>query len=214
MGRLRAGYLGGLAAWASLPSAILMTAFAFGASALNGPVGNGILHGLKVVAVAIVAQAMWGMARTLRPDRVRASIAGIAVMILVFSASSIAQIGTIVMAGMAGWWLCRAGSTTSSKFITVPVSCRVGGITLCLFLLLLLILPATRDLSQGIGLFDAFYRSGALVFGGGHVVLPLLSNAFVTPGWVSQETSLAGYSAIGFSSYASGRDVEKAFANL
>jgi chromate transporter len=197
LGLVRAGYLGGLAAWAgfTLPSAILMTAFAFGASALDGPIGNGILHGLKLVAVAIVAQAVWGMARSLCPDRTRASIAGIAVLILVFGASSVAQIGTIVMGGIAGWWLCRTGTTTSSKFVRVPVSRRVGGIALCLFFLLLLILPAMRDFSQGIGLFDAFYRSGALVFGGGHVVLPLLSSAFVAPGWVSQESFLAGYGA-------------------
>jgi chromate transporter len=197
VGLLRAGYLGAFAAWVgfTLPSAILMTAFAFGASILHGPIGNGILHGLKIVAVAVVAQAVWGMTRTLCPDRVRASIAGIAVLILVFSASSIAPIGTIVMGGIAGWWLCRAATTTSSKFISVPVSRRVGCVALCLFFLLLFILPATQKLSQGIGLFDAFYRSGALVFGGGHVVLPLLSDALVTPGWVSQESFLAGYGA-------------------
>jgi chromate transporter len=172
-----------------------MTAFAFGASAVNGPIGNGMLQGLKLVAVAIVAQAVWGMARTLCPDRVRALIAGIAVVVLVFSTSFLAQIGTIVMGGIAGWWLCRTASPATSKFISVPVSRRVGGNALCLFFLLLLILPVTRDLSQGIALFDAFYRSGALVFGGGHVVLPLLSDAFVTPGWVSQESFLAGYGA-------------------
>jgi chromate transporter len=197
MGLLRAGYLGGLAAWVgfTLPSAILMTAFAFGASALSGPIGNGMFHGLKLVAVAIVAQAVWGMARTLCPDRVRASIAGVAVFILVFSASSTAQIATMVMGGIAGAWLCRTGSSTSSKFITVPVSRCMGGSALCLFFSLLLILPLTRHLSQGIGLFEAFYLSGALVFGGGHVLLPLLSNAFVTPGWVNQESFLAGYGA-------------------
>jgi chromate transporter len=195
IGLLRAGYWGGLGAWVgfTLPSAILMTAFAFGASAVNGAIGNGMLHGLKLVAVAIVAQAVWGMARTLCPDRVRALIAGIAVVILVFSASSFAQIGTIVIGGIAGFWLCRTATPACSKFISVPVSRRVGGIALCLFFLLLLILPATQEFSQGIALFDAFYRSGALVFGGGHVVLPLLSDAFVTPGWVSQESFLAGY---------------------
>jgi chromate transporter len=197
IGLLRAGYLGGLAAWVgfTMPSAILMTALAFGANSVSGPIGTGVLHGLNLVAVAIVAQAVWGMARMLCPDRVRASIAGMAVLILVSIGSSIAQIGTIILGGIAGWWLCRSASATTSKFIRVPVSRRVGGFALCLFFVLLLILPATRDVSQGIGLFDAFYRSGALVFGGGHVVLPLLSTAFVTPGWVSKESFLAGYGA-------------------
>ncbi len=197
LGLIRAGYLGGLAAWIgfTLPSAILMTAFAFGASALDGPIGTGVLHGLKLVAVAIVAQAVWGMVRTLCPDRVRASIAAAAVLILVASSSSLAQMGTIALGGIAGLWLCRQPALASAKLLGQQVSRRVGVIALMIFFGLLVALPVLRDSSRGVELFDAFYRSGALVFGGGHVVLPLLSNAFVTPGWVSQESFLAGYGA-------------------
>ena len=110
LGLIRAGYWGGLAAWIgfTLPSAILLTAFAFGVGALGGPIGSGVLHGLKLVAVAIVAQAVWGMARTLCPDRTRASIAGIAAVILLFHTASAVQIGAIALGGIAGLWLCRA----------------------------------------------------------------------------------------------------------
>src|SRR5262250_694248 len=110
LGLMHAGYLGGLAAWVgfTLPSAIALVLFAYGVSALKGEIGSGLLHGLKLVAVAIVAQAVWGMARTLCPDRERASIAVIATLIVLFSPSSIAQIGAIVLGGIAGLWLCRA----------------------------------------------------------------------------------------------------------
>jgi chromate transporter len=197
LGLIRAGYWGGLAAWTgfTLPSAILLTAFAYGAGALGGPVGMGIIHGLKLVAVAIVAQAVWGMARTLCPDRQRASIAGVAALMILFSTSSVAQIGTIVMGGLAGFWLCRTSAPTSTASLGAPVSRRVGTITLTTYLVLLAALPALGRISQSVELFDAFYRSGALVFGGGHVVLPLLSKAFVTPGWVNEDTFLAGYGA-------------------
>jgi chromate transporter len=197
LGLIRAGYWGALAAWTgfTLPSAILMTAFASGASALGGPLGLGVLHGLKLVAVAIVAQAVWGMARTLCPDRQRASIASIAAFMILFSTSAVAQVGTILMGGIAGLWLCRQPAPSSAKILGVPVSRRVGVLALASFFILLIALPALSGLSHGVELFDAFYRSGALVFGGGHVVLPLLSKAFVTPGWVSQDSFLAGYGA-------------------
>jgi chromate transporter len=197
LGLMRAGYWGALAAWTgfTLPSAILMTAFAFGASALGGPLGSGVLHGLKLVAVAIVAHAVWGMARTLCPDRARASIASVAALMILFSTSAVAQIGTILMGGIAGLWLCRQPAASSAKPLGVPVSRRVGVIALISFFVLLVALPELGESSRGVELFDAFYRSGALVFGGGHVVLPLLSNAFVTPGWVSQNSFLAGYGA-------------------
>jgi chromate transporter len=197
LGLIRAGYLGGLAAWTgfTLPSAILLTAFAYGAAALGGPIGAGVLHGLKLAAVAIVAQAVWGMARTLCPDRQRASIACVAVLMLLFSTSSVAQLGTILMGGIAGFWLCRAGAPNAAGSFGVPVSRRAGFMALTLFFSLLVALPVLGRFSQGAQLFYAFYRSGALVFGGGHVVLPLLSKAFVTPGWVSQDSFLAGYGA-------------------
>ena len=200
IGLMRAGFLGGLAAWTgfTLPSAIALVLFAYGASTLGGPVGAGLLHGLKLVAVAIVAQAVWGMARSLAPDRERASIAAIGALIILFSASSIAQIAAIALGGVAGLWLCRAAPAPSAAgHLSVPVSRAAGVAALAIFCLLLAGLPLLRVLapSDTAALADAFYRSGALVFGGGHVVLPLLREAFVTPGWVSDDVFLAGYGA-------------------
>lgn len=208
VGLMRAGYLGGAAAWTgfTLPSAILLVLFAYGAGNLHGAIGAGLLHGLKLVAVAIVAQAVWGMARTLCPDRERASIAAIASLIILFSGTSIAQIGAIVFGAVAGLWLCRNGQPGEPGqpgrpgqpgHFVVPVSRKVGIAALIVFFALLAGLPFLRNLGAGSGaaLFDAFYRSGALVFGGGHVVLPLLREAFVTPGWVSDDAFLAGYGA-------------------
>jgi chromate transporter len=201
LGLMRAGYLGGLAAWVAftLPSAIALVLFAYGASALEGEIGSGLLHGLKLVAVAIVAQAVWGMARTLCPDRERASIAVVAALVILLSSSSVAQIGAIVFGGMAGLWLCRAPAATPSDqgHMSVPVSRRVGLLALVVFFLLLAGLPILSSLthSQAVALFEAFYRSGALVFGGGHVVLPLLREATVAQGWVTDDVFLAGYGA-------------------
>ena len=196
---MRAGYLGGLAAWAgfTLPSAIALVLFAYGASALSGPIGIGLLHGLKLVAVAIVAQAVWGMARVLSPDRERASIAVVAALIVLFSTSTLAQIAALAMGGVAGLWLCRAAPQPTTGHIAVPVSRAVGLVALLVFFLLLVGLPVLRGLGlwPGGALFEAFYRSGALVFGRGHVVLPLLREPFVTPGWVSDDLFLAGYGA-------------------
>jgi chromate transporter len=198
IGLIRAGYLGGLAAWTgfTLPSAIALLLFAYGANALGGPVGLGLLHGLKLVAVAIVAQAIWGMSRTLCPDRQRASIALIATLIVLCGASSLGQIAAILFGGVAGLWLCRTPSLESTGAIVVPVTRNAGIASLVVFILLLAGLPLLRALGlPQAALFDAFYRSGALVFGGGHVVLPLLRSAFVAPGWVSDDTFLAGYGA-------------------
>ena len=199
IGLMRAGYAGGLAAWTgfTLPSAIVMVLFAYGAGALSGPLGAGLLHGLKLVAVAIVAQAVYGMARTLCPDRERASIAVAAALIILFSTSSIAQIGSIVLGGAAGLWLCRGAPPAIADHLAVPVSRTAGLVALSAYFVLLLGLPILRSLepAQGLAVFEAFYRSGALVFGGGHVVLPLLREAFVTPGWVSDDVFLAGYGA-------------------
>jgi chromate transporter len=199
IGLMRAGYRGALAAWTgfTLPSAIALVLFAYGAGTLSGPAGTGLLHGLKLVAVAIVAQAVWGMARTLCPDRERASIAMVAALIILFSASAIAQISDILLGGIAGLWLCRGAPPTATGHIVMPVSRTAGVVALVVFFVLLvglLILQSLR-IWPGVALFDDFYRSGALVFGGGHVVLPLLREAFVTPGWVSDDAFLAGYGA-------------------
>jgi chromate transporter len=191
------GLLGGLAAWFAftMPSALILFAFAMGAAAFKGPVAEGFLHGLKLVAVAVVAQAIWGMSRTLTPDRARAGIALAAIAIVVFFAGSFGQIAAIALGACAGLWLCRGDVAPVSGHLNFPVTRRAGIIALVLFAALLLIppvvVPATG--SQALALFDAFYRSGALVFGGGHVVLPLLQAQVVAPGWVGNEAFLAGY---------------------
>jgi len=199
IGLMRAGYLGALAAWTgfTLPSAIVLVLFAYGAGSVSGPLGAGLLHGLKLVAVAIVAQAVWGMARTLCPDRERASIAVAAALIILFSGSVLSQIGSILLGAIAGLWLCRAAPPAEHGHFAVPVSRGVGFAALIAFFVLLAGLPLLQELHlwQGVAVFDAFYRSGALVFGGGHVVLPLLREAFVPPGWVSDDAFLAGYGA-------------------
>jgi chromate transporter len=199
IGLIRAGYGGALAAWAgfTLPSAILMVLFAYGAGTLSGPIGTGLLHGLKLVAVAIVAQAVWGMARSLCPDRARASIATLSALIILSSTSSLAQIGAIALGGVLGLWLCREAPPAADGHIAIPVSRRTGFAALAAYFVLLVGLPIAQTLSgsTALALFDAFYRSGALVFGGGHVVLPLLREAFVTPGWIGDDAFLAGYGA-------------------
>ncbi|MEH2532085.1 chromate transporter [Bradyrhizobium sp. AZCC 1614] len=191
------GLLGGLAAWLAftMPSAIILFAFALGASVLTGPFAEGILHGLKLVAVAVVAQAIWGMASSLTPDRERAAIALAAVAIVVFVGGSFGQIGAIALGALAGLWLCRGSAPAPTGHLGFSVSHRHGAAALVLFAVLFLITPlvTAQTGSQGLALFDAFYRSGALVFGGGHVVLPLLQAEVVTPGWVSNADFLAGY---------------------
>jgi chromate transporter len=192
------GLLGGLAAWFAftMPSAIILFAFALGATIFTGPFAEGVLHGLKLVAVAVVAQAIWGMARSLTPDRERAAIALAAVAIVVFIGGSFGQIGAIALGALAGLRLCRAnGGPTATGQLGFSVSRRHGIAALVLFAVLFLVTPlvAAKTGSQGLALFDAFYRSGALVFGGGHVVLPLLQAEVVTPGWVSNADFLAGY---------------------
>jgi chromate transporter len=199
LGLVRAGYLGGLLSWVgfTLPSALALLLFAYGASSMSGPVGTGLLHGLKLVAVAIVAQAVWGMARTLCPDRERASIAGGAALIVLLSTSAFSQLAAILFGAIAGAWLCRKNPSATGEQAPIKVSRRVGVAALAAFFGLLFGLPLLRGLtdSQAIAMMEAFYRSGALVFGGGHVVLPLLQGAVVAPGWVSEDAFLAGYGA-------------------
>jgi chromate transporter len=207
IGLMRAGFVGGLAAWTgfTLPSAIALTLLAFGAdaafqgSSAVASVAMGLVHGLKLAAVAIVAQAVWGMARTLCPDLRRAAIAIGAAVAVSAGISSMMQVAVLLCGGVLGIWLCRAPTPVSglaapvSRFAT-PVSRAVGTTSLALFALLLFGLPLLRGWHAA-ALFDAFYRSGALVFGGGHVVLPLLHEAFVPSGWVSDDVFLAGYGA-------------------
>ena len=197
VGLLRGGFLGGLAAWAgfTLPSAILMVLFAYGAGGIaNSSLGAGLLHGLKLVAVAIVAQAVMGMARTLCPDRIRASIATVALIVTLIAPWSIAQLAVIIAGGFAGLLLCKASAEAAGAARLVPVSRGAGLACLAAYVVLLAVafIPAPPG---AVAMFDAFYRSGALVFGGGHVVLPLLRNAVAAPGWVPDSVFLAGYGA-------------------
>jgi chromate transporter len=195
LGLMRGGLIGALAAWAAftLPSALLLVLFAFSTSAFEGPLGVGLIHGLKIVAVAVIAQALWGMARNLAPDRERASIALAALLIVIFMAGAAGQAAAILIGGIAGLWLCRATPGATAGHLTFPVSKRVGTVSLVLFALLLLLLPFAAGTGQGVALFDSFYRAGSLVFGGGHVVLPLLQAEIVMPGAVSNDAFLSGY---------------------
>ncbi len=199
LGLLRAGPWGALAAWVAftLPSAILLVAFAYGASLLDNVVGAGMVTGLKIVAVAIVAQAVWGMARSLTPDARRASIAVGAALIVLFLAGSTGQVVAIVLGALAGLAFCRSGTGDITGTLHLPVSRRAGAIALTLFALLLVGLPvAAAALPRvAVEIADGFYRAGALVFGGGHVVLPLLQAEAIDGGWVSAEQFLAGYGA-------------------
>jgi chromate transporter len=199
LGLMRAGYLGALAAWTgfTLPSAIALVLFAYGASGLSGSAGTGLVHGLKLVAVAIVAQAVWGMVRSLCPDRERASIATISALVILMSSSAMAQTGAIILGALAGLWLCRAGQANGFSRLPIPVSRTLGLGALAAFFALLFGLPIMERVwhASDLGHFAAFYRSGALVFGGGHVVLPLLREAVVAPGWISDDAFLTGYGA-------------------
>ncbi|MDO5630376.1 MAG: chromate efflux transporter [Paracoccus sp. (in: a-proteobacteria)] len=197
LGLTRAGWAGAAAAFVAftLPSALLLMSFALWAAWLSGPVGQGALHGLKIAAVAIVAQAVWGMARSLCPDRERAAIAVLAVAMLAFLPGALGMIGAIVVGGLAGLLLGRGQATQNAAALPVPVSRRVGLAALATFALLLLLLPMAADGRHLLALTDAFYRAGSLVFGGGHVVLPLLEAEVVRPGWVSADKFLAGYGA-------------------
>ncbi|MCO5144922.1 MAG: chromate efflux transporter [Aquamicrobium sp.] len=201
LGLQRAGAKGALAAWVgfTLPSAILLVLFAWSAGAIAGPLGLGLLHGLKVAAVAIVAQAVWGMARALCPDRQRAGIAVAAVVIVTVLGGVSGQFAAILAGALAGLWLCRDESAGQGQDagLHFPVSKAAGVAALAVFALLLVGLPllAAAVPMQALAVVDAFYRAGALVFGGGHVVLPLLEAEIVAPGWVSADAFLAGYGA-------------------
>ncbi|HEX3994825.1 MAG TPA: chromate efflux transporter [Acetobacteraceae bacterium] len=202
LGLMRGGWLGGLAASAgfTLPSALVMLVFAYVAADLNGPLGVALLHGLKLVAVAIVAQAVWGMASSLCPDRTRAGIAVVGLALVTAVGSAAGQISAIILGGCAGALLCQAApaAVATGALPSMPVSRRLGLSFIAVFAVLLVVPPLLLTggmRSQSLALFEAFYRSGALVFGGGHVVLPLLRDAVVAPGWVSPDAFLAGYGA-------------------
>lgn len=197
LGLIRGGLPGALTAWFAftLPSALLLLAFAMGASLFQGPVGEAVIHGLKLVAVAVVAQAVWGMAHKLCPDRQRAAIALGALLALAFLPTTGGQIGVIILGGMAGLVLCRHLPQAQTDSLEIPVPRILARLSLVGFFGLLAGLPllVAWNGSPELALFEALYRAGALVFGGGHVVLPLLEGSMVDSGRMSADTFLAGY---------------------
>lgn len=203
LGMHRAGLLGAILASVcfTLPSALLMIAFAYGVAVMGDLRSAGWLHGLKLAAVAVVAQAVWGMGKKLCTDRARISICLLSAAVILGAPGALSQIGVIAAGGLAGWTLYRRTAAT----VSLPVEERAGrhhvaaAAALVAFGALLVVLPALSAASAGesrsIAVFDSFYRSGSLVFGGGHVVLPLLRAEIVPKGWLSDDRFLAGYGA-------------------
>lgn len=198
MGLLRAGWAGAFAALVAfmLPSALLMFAFATLLPQVSGTVGEAAIHGLKLIALAVVAHAVLGMTRQLCPDAVRAAIATFAAAIMLVSGQAWAQLIVIALGGVAGLAWCLNVQPMAGNRIELRYGPALGWMLLAVFGLLLVGLPFAAQGGGGLlAVFEAFYRSGALVFGGGHVVLPLLEETVVSPGWISPDAFLAGYGA-------------------
>jgi chromate transporter len=199
LGLLRAGWPGALIAFAAftLPSALLLFAFAALLPYLSGAGGQAAIHGLKLVAVAVVAQGVLGMTRQLCPDPPRATVAAVALALILAAGNAWMQILVVVLGGIAGLVVCRGVQPPPpTSGLHLPYGFRFGIVLLSVFTLLLFGLPlAARGQAGLLPVIDAFYRAGALVFGGGHVVLPLLRESVVTPGWISSDDFLAGYGA-------------------
>jgi len=199
LGFSRAGYAGALAAWAgfTLPSAIALILFAIGISSVGNNFSAGALQGLKIVAVAVVAQAVWGMARSLCTDAKRITIMMLATCAVLLVPSVWSQVGVIVLAGIAGIVLFKPAQLAAHDPLPIHISRRTGFIWLAIFFVLLIALPLASEAlpNQTLAIVDSFYRAGSLVFGGGHVVLPLLQTEVVPTGWVDEEVFLAGYGA-------------------
>jgi chromate transporter len=197
IGLARAGWAGALAAFAAftLPSALLLVAFAHGAQGLGGPVGAGLIAGLKIVAVAVVAHAVWGMAQALCPDRARQALAVAAVAVTAALPGATGQVAAIALGAASALALRLPVAAAGAPDTAAGVTRVQGLVALAAFAGLLVALPLLAPLGQALAVADAFYRAGALVFGGGHVVLPLLEAGVVGPGWVAPATFLAGYGA-------------------
>jgi chromate transporter len=199
IGIARAGLPGGFAAWLgfTLPSALALIAFAFGIGAFANAADAGWLHGLKVVAVAVVAQAVWGMARSLCPDRKRATLAILASIVALSWPTAVGQLSSIAIAGVVGSIIFPRTVSASLSHMRFPVEKGTGIAAWIIFFTLLIGLPLLRQVapSHTLEVFDSFFRVGSLVFGGGHVVLPLLQTEVVGPGWVTNEQFVAGYGA-------------------
>ena len=200
IGIMRAGLPGGFAAWLgfTMPSALAMIAFGYGVGWAGDLSHAAWLHGLKIVAVAVVANALWGMARNLCPDAIRATIAVAAAVTVIATPGAAGQVGAIIGGGLLGWWILKGadiGSGSAALTVGIPRSWTwPAGIAFFALLFGLPLLHAAVP-GQALAEFDSFYRSGALVFGGGHVVLPLLQAEVVPPGWVDNNAFLAGYGA-------------------
>jgi chromate transporter len=199
VGLSRAGYPGALAAWTgfTLPSAIALVLFAYGVDTFGSTLGSGWLHGLKVAAVAVVAQAVLSMMRSLAPDRERATLAVVAAALVLAIPSAFIQIGVILLGAVAGMTWLRQQAPTDHVAMphTVTRGAAIAAIVAFLAILLGLPLLVAAFPNHSLQLFEAFFRAGSLVFGGGHVVLPLLQASVVPPGWVSNDAFLAGYGA-------------------
>jgi chromate transporter len=199
IGIARAGLPGGFAAWLgfTLPSALALITFAFGIGAFANAADVGWLHGLKVVAVAVVAQAVWGMARSLCPDRERATLAILASIVTLAWPTAVGQLSSIAIAGVVGSIIFPGNTSSSLSHMRFPVEKGTGIAAWIIFFTLLIGLPLLRQVapSHPLEVFDSFFRVGSLVFGGGHVVLPLLQTEVVGPGWVTNEQFVAGYGA-------------------
>ncbi len=199
LGAARAGLPGALAAWLgfTLPSAIALVLFALGVARLGDGVGAGWLDGLRIVAVAVVARAVWGMARSLCPDAPRATLAIVATVVVLAAPGAPGQMLAIALGGLVGWAVLRPPAETATSALRIPVGRRTAIAFLALFVCLLLVLPVAARLVPlpPLAFVDSFYRAGALVFGGGHVILPLLQAEVVPPGWMRKDAFLAGYGA-------------------
>lgn len=199
IGLARAGLPGALAAWTAftLPSALLLTAFGYGVLVLGSDMNGDYLRGLKAAAVAVVAHAVWGMGRSLCPDRQRLTLAVAGTILLVVWPHPLGQVGVILAGGLIGWLFLKSEEARDHALLETTVPRSLAITALAVFILLLAGLPLLAGLfpAQALALFDSFYRSGALVFGGGHVVLPLLQAEVVPPGWIGEDSFLAGYGA-------------------
>lgn len=199
IGMQRAGYPGALAAWIgfTMPSAIFLVVLALGLADPNNTIPTGVLSGLKVVAVAVVAQAVWGMSKSLCPDLPRRALMILCAALLIFIPSILTQILVIMIGGLIGYLLYKAPTVGTQEESIKHNSRKTGIVFLSLFFTLLIALPTLSLVSNShsLELFDAFYRTGSMVFGGGHVVLPLLQTETVAAGWLSNDIFLAGYGA-------------------
>lgn len=199
IGLLRAGWLGAIAAFIAftLPSALLLFAFGALSPLLAGPRGQAVIHGLKLVAVAVIAQGVLAMARTLTPDKPRALMAAVTAGLMLIAPGSAMQLAVVAGGAALGPLLCKAVTSRQGETFPLHYGSRTGLTLIAVYTLLLVIaLTVAPRLPSSLGrMAGAFYRTGALVFGGGHVVLPLLKQAVVAPGWVSNDTFLAGYGA-------------------